>query len=72
MNFPHENQKPLKLPIVYLMCVMGGIAFLSWSSTVRAQSLSLEEDRRSVQLNSLLLFMGVCLIGFSGIAPTVH
>jgi len=28
--------------------------------------------RRSVQLNSLVLFMGVCLIGFSGIAPTVH
>ncbi len=28
--------------------------------------------RRSVQLNSLVLLMGLCLIGFSGITPTLH
>ena len=28
--------------------------------------------RLSVQLNSLVLLMGLCLIGFSGISPTVH
>lgn len=45
MNIPYENQKTLTLPMVYLMCVMGGIAFLSWSPTVRAKSLSLEEGQ---------------------------
>ncbi|MDH5562602.1 MAG: DUF4149 domain-containing protein [Nitrospirota bacterium] len=28
--------------------------------------------RRSVQLNSLVLLMGLCLIGFSGISPTLQ
>ncbi len=28
--------------------------------------------RRSVQLNSLVLLMGLCLLGFSGISPTLQ
>jgi peroxiredoxin len=45
MNIPHQNQKPLKLSMVYLMCVMTGIAFLSWSPAVFGKALSLEEGQ---------------------------
>jgi len=45
MNIPQENQKTRKLSMVYLMCVMVGIAFVSWSPTVRAKALSLEEGQ---------------------------
>jgi peroxiredoxin len=45
MNIPHENQKTLKLSMVHLVCVIVGIAFLSWSPTVHAKSLSLEEGQ---------------------------
>ncbi|MDR4495633.1 MAG: DUF4149 domain-containing protein [Nitrospirales bacterium] len=28
--------------------------------------------RRSVQLNSVVLLMGLCLLGFSGVLPSIH
>ena len=28
--------------------------------------------RRSVQLNSVVLFLGLCLLGFSGASPSIH
>ena len=28
--------------------------------------------RRSVQLNSVVLLMGLCLLGFSGVPPSIH
>jgi peroxiredoxin len=45
MNIPTHNQKPLKLSMVFLHCVMAGIVALSWAPAVLGKALSLEEGQ---------------------------
>jgi len=45
MNILHHNQKPLKLSIIYLICMMAGIVSLSWAPAVFGKALSLEEGQ---------------------------
>jgi len=45
MNIPTHNQEPLKLSMVFLICVMVGIVALSWAPAVLGKALSLEEGQ---------------------------
>ncbi len=44
MNIPHRNQKPLKLCMNYLICVMAGIVALSCAPAAFGKDISLEKD----------------------------
>ena len=43
MNIPYHNQETLKLPMIYLICVMAGIGSLVWAPSVFGKDISLEK-----------------------------
>ncbi len=43
MNIPYHNQETLKLPKIYLICMMAGIASLIWAPSVFGKAISLKK-----------------------------
>ncbi len=56
MNTPYHNQETLKLPKIYIICVMAGIASLIWAPSVFGKAISLEKGH--LILNASLIGKG--------------